>query len=66
MDDEQTIQVDERWAREDKITLQRYQFERAVLNLNRIEALALIRAAYDCNLSDAKSILDMIKFKSNW
>lgn len=51
----------QRWAYDTTVTLQRFQFERAVLNLNRIEALALIRAAYDCSLDDGKRILNAIR-----
>jgi len=50
----------ERYVRETTVTLQRYQFERAVLNLDRIEALDLIRAAYKCTLDEAKTVLRLI------
>jgi len=50
----------ERWATETTVTLQRYSFERAVRALDRIEALALIRNAYDAPLDEAKEILTCI------
>ena len=50
----------ERYVRETTVTLQRYQFERAVRNLDLVEGIALIRAAYKCSLADAKTIRELI------
>ncbi len=41
----------ERWAGDTSVALQRFALERAVRNLPMIEALALLRAAYQCSLS---------------
>ena len=46
-----------KWATETTVKLQRFAFERAVRSLNKIEALALIRAAYDASLKEAQHIL---------
>jgi len=50
------MEASKRWATETTVTLQRFSFERAVKNLNEIEALALIRAAYNATLLEAKHI----------
>lgn len=55
------MNASERWANETTVTLQRFSFERAVKHLDTIEALALIRAAYDASLDEAKHILLNIK-----
>lgn len=50
----------EQWAQTTTVTLKRFQFERAVRNLSLLESIALIRAAYDCSLEDAKCIREAI------
>lgn len=55
------------WASAMQVTLPRHSLERAALAFacgptkDRIEALALIRAAYSCNVQEAQEILDGIK-----
>lgn len=51
----------EKWAELTRIEIPRYSLERAVLALDRIEALALIRAAYSCNVHEAQEIHEAIK-----
>ncbi len=61
MDTEEVKQAaDLRWVHENTVILQRYQFERAVRNLSKLEAWALIRAAYDCSLEEAKTVYTLI------
>lgn len=46
----------EAWASQTTITLPRFSLERAVLHLDKIEGLALIRAAYGCNVQEAQEV----------
>ena len=46
----------EKWANETAVTLQRFALERAVKALDKVEGIALVRAAYGCNLEDGKTI----------
>lgn len=51
------------WSRRTAVVLPRAALDRAVRALGRpgkIEALALIRAAFDCSLDDAKPIFDAV------
>lgn len=50
----------EKWATETSLTVPRFAFERAILHLDKIEALALIRATYECSLAEAKELLTAI------
>ncbi len=49
-----------RWMNETTVTLQRYQFERAVRNLSKFEAWVLIRAAYNCTREEIKTVYALI------
>ena len=46
----------DRYIQAEDVTLKRYQIERAVLHLDFLEGLALIRAAYNCTLEESKEI----------
>lgn len=50
----------EAWASQTTVTIPRFSLERAVLHLDKIEGLALIRAAYGCNVQEAQEVRDAI------
>lgn len=49
------------WTSELRVSLPRHCLERAIRSLDKIEALALIRAAYTCTVAEAQEILALIK-----
>lgn len=50
----------EAWASQTTVSIPRFSLERAVLHLDKIEGLALIRAAYGCNVHEAQEVRDAI------
>jgi len=50
-----------RWALETKVSIDRRSFERAIKALGKIDAIALIRDAYSCNIQEAKELLEILR-----
>jgi ribosomal protein L7/L12 len=43
------------------VSIDRRSFERAIKALGKIDAIALIRDAYSCNIQEAKELLEILR-----